>query len=262
MVATLVSIILDAQNGNYPMGAKSTGMSHANITTFDEWALFNNPAGIGRISSFSIATTYQSRFNINAFQTMGLAIHTPFEKFNAGIGIYRFGDDVYNQQKLNLAISSQIQLVSLGLGIHWVQNRFSEIGQISTVAFDFGGIAEIIKEFRIGAHLFNFTQSQFTDQYLIPVTMKFGLNYVSENHFQLTGEIEQQLNQPINFRFGLSYHFTNWISFQSGFSTLTQSVSFGIGIHTNSWTFQYGYMNLHPAGTVHEFSLTKSFGKK
>lgn len=247
-----------AQNGQYSMGASSSAMSNANINSTDPWSLFNNPAGLGYLSNPSILTSFQNRLNVAAFQTLGFGMLFPVGKVVPGISFYRFGDNVFNQQKLSFSVGSRIQIVSLGASVNIIQNRFSELGNVSAINFEFGGIAEIIDGLRIGAHIFNLNQAQFTVNQPLVVVMRFGLSYVPSDYFIITSELEKELNQPENLKIGFSYFVTEWVSIQSGFASQPQSLSFGLGLHPKTWSFNYAFISISPAGTVHEISLSKT----
>jgi hypothetical protein len=246
-----------SQNGRYQLGAEGSGMANANINNTNGWSVFNNPAGLGYQNTPSVFTSYQNRLNVAAFQTMGIGMVYPTRLITPGISFFKFGDDVYNQQKIGLSISKRIQIVSLGLGLHLIQNRFSELGNINALTIDFGGIAEIIEGLRIGAHVFNINQARYTENQLVPVIMRFGLSFVPSDYFIITAELEKELERTENIKIGLNYHLTDWLSLQTGFASEPQSFSFGLGLHLNTWMMNYATTNLTPAGMVHELSLSK-----
>ena len=257
----LSSSICCAQNGHFFIGAKSSAMSHANINSADQSALFNNPAGLGYQKTAGVMAAYQNRFNVAAFQTVGFGVSHPLGTVVPALSFYRFGDDIFNQQKLSIAIGSKIQTVSLGGAINFIQYNFSEIGTFSALSFEFGGIAELIEGVRIGAHIFNLNQAKFTDSQPLPIFMRFGLSYVPSRYLLITSEIEKELNHDETLKVGISYSFTDWVSIQSGFAFLPKSLSFGFGIHPISWSFHYAFVGMVPSGTIHEISIGKSFAQ-
>ena len=247
-----------AQNGRYFVGATSSGMSEANINSADCWSLFNNPAGLGFQEAGAILTSYQNRLNAAAFQTLGFGLIFPTGKIVPGISIYRFGDDIFNQQKLSFSLGSKLQIVSLGLSVNWIQNKFSELGNVNAFSVEFGGIAEIVRGFRIGAHIFNLNQGSFIETQQLPVMMRCGLSYLPTEYFILTGELEKHIDQKENLKIGFNYFITDWVALQTGFATYPKSFSFGMGLHPKTWSFNYAFVSLSPIGSVHEISLSKS----
>ena len=259
----LAPVILTAQDATFFLGATSSGMSNANINNEDIWALFNNPAGLASRSNAEAAISYQNRFNTPAFQTVGLGLIYPRSKFVPGFSFYRFGDDVYNQQKIGFSLASKLQMVSLGIGMHYIQHHFDELGNLRAMVIDFGGIAEIIKGLKIGAHVFNVNQATLNDQESVATMMRLGLSYAPSGDFILTTELEKHLELPENLKIGLAYSITNWVAIRTGFSSVPRSFSFGMGIKASSrFKVDYAFVDRKPAGIIHDLSLSYSLGEE
>ena len=112
-----LSTIAFSQDGSFSFGARSAGLGGASITLADEYSLFNNIGGLGRVEAHTLFAGYQNRFNLSEFQVIGGGGIFHHKLANAGIGYYKFGDDLFSQQKLHLAIGNTFQMVSLGLGV-------------------------------------------------------------------------------------------------------------------------------------------------
>ncbi|MEM7298170.1 MAG: hypothetical protein AAF391_07880, partial [Bacteroidota bacterium] len=150
----LLSLYGLAQDGKFNFGARSAGMAGASLTIGDEYSLFNNVGGLGQVDYHSAFAGYQNRYGIREFQVIGGGGIFHSDIGNAGVGYYKFGDHVFSQQRIHLAIGNQLQMVSLGLGVDLVQYNISTIGSRQVLAIQFGGIAEITPQLVFGAHIF------------------------------------------------------------------------------------------------------------
>ena len=244
------------QESSYHLGASSSGMSEANINSSNAWAVFNNPAATTYLNHPEAVVSYQNRYNLPAFQTVGGGVVYPLSKITPSLSFFRFGDDAYSNQKVGLSVASQLQIVSLALGIHYVQHRIDEIGTFKALMIDFGGIAEIIDGLRIGAHVINLNQAKLGNGDPVPTVMRLGISYVPANHFIITSELEKDLERPEALKFGLEYYLTDFVALRTGFNTSTKSYSFGLGFIAHDLIrLDYAFVDKNPVGIIHEISL-------
>ncbi|MFK7954400.1 MAG: hypothetical protein AB8B73_16225, partial [Ekhidna sp.] len=168
-----------SQDGKFNFGARSAALGGASLTLGDEFSLFNNVGGLGLVENHSVFAGYQNRFGLTEFQTIGAGAIYNTGIGNAGVGFYKFGDDLFSQQRIHLAIGNKIQMVSLGLGVDLLQYNIATLGSRQLIAIEFGGIAEISEQFAFGAHIFNLNQAKLSKETneRVPTIMKGGFSY-------------------------------------------------------------------------------------
>lgn len=246
-----------AQEGNFNFGARNSGLGGASLTIGDEYSLFNNIGGIGRIEHHALFGGYQNRYGISAFQVIGGGAVYHHRLANAGLGYYKFGDDLFSQQRINLAVGNKIQMVSLGLGVDVIQYHIASIGTQQVLAIQFGAIAEISKNFLFGAHIFNINQATLISETgeRLPTVMKGGLSYRPTEELMLNVEVEKNLNFDEIFKAGIEYRVIDRVFVRTGIRTKPFVGSFGIGFHPKKMKLDYAFGSDSTLGNIHEFSL-------
>src|SRR5690242_15738701 len=90
------TILLQAQSVSTLMGARAQGMAYASSCLQDEWAVFNNIGGLSAVDHTAAAFTYLSYPGFKSFNRMAMVAALPTDYGVAGLGVFRFGDDLYN----------------------------------------------------------------------------------------------------------------------------------------------------------------------
>ncbi|MEP5612830.1 MAG: hypothetical protein ABJP45_11300 [Cyclobacteriaceae bacterium] len=257
------SLYTHSQDGKFNLGARHASLAGASVTIADAYSLFNNIGGLGRIESHQVFGSYQNRFGIKEFQIVGAGAiyHSSFG--NAGLGFYKFGDNLFSQQRIHLGLGNKFQMVSLGASVDFIQYQISSIGTKQAVSIEFGGIAEITKHLFFGAHIFNLNQANLVKETgeKVPVVMKTGISYRPSTELFLNLEIEKDHGFDEVFKVGLEYQIVGNVFVRTGISTRPFLSAFGVGFHPAKLRFDYAYLNDNNLGAIHEISLGYSFQK-
>lgn len=259
----LFAFLSSAQDGKFNFGARSSGIGGASVTLGDHYSLFNNIGGLGRVEGHYLFGGYQNRFGIREFQVIGAGAIYHTDIGNAGVGFYKFGDDLFSQQRIHLAIGNKFQMVSLGLGADLIQYNVSTVGTKQALAIEFGGIAEITSELSFGAHIFNLNQVDLVKETgeKIPTVMKGGISYRPNDELLINVEIEKDLEFDEIIKAGLEYQVVENVFVRTGISTQPFLSAFGAGFHPKRLHFDYSFTNDSNLGAIHELSLAYSFQK-
>lgn len=255
-----ISLYTHSQDGKFNFGARNASIAGASVTLGDSFSLFNNVGGLGRVESHNAFIGYQNRFGIKEFQVVGAGVIYHTEIGNAGIGFYRFGDDLFSQQRIHLGIGNKFQMVSLGASIDLIQYTVSSVGTKRVLSIEFGGIAEITPELFFGAHIFNLNQVDLIKETgeKIPTTMKGGISYRPNSELFINLEIEKDLEFDEIFKAGLEYQIVENVFVRTGISTQPLLSGFGVGFRPKKLLFDYSYTSNSNLGSIHEISLCYS----
>ena len=263
LLVIALPILLHAQDGNYDFGARSAALAGSSITIGDGWSAFNNVGLLANVDHPTIGVSYQNRYNIAEFQTIGGFAAIPIKGFVAGLKYYKFGDDLYNQQLIGMSVSHQLQLVSLGLGANWIQTHTEGLQTRRIWAVEMGGSAELIPNWILGAHIFNLRHGN-----IHPLSMKAGISYRPGTALMINTEIEKQLEVGELLKFGMEYQVISWVFLRTGFQLQKDELEqtqinahFGFGIQPKWFLFDYAFVNTNNLGATHEISLTYSLKK-
>src|SRR5260221_700043 len=188
--------IINAQSTSTQMGARAAGVGYTSATLADEWALFNNVAGLARVDQLSTSFAYEILPALLGANRMAASISAPTKIGTMGLGIFRFGDDIYSEHLVSLGVANQIGNTSLGGKVNYIQYRIESFGTYSAISFDFGGITRITPQISIGAYITNLTQSKLigTDGERIPTKLVVGASFKPSEKVFVATEIEKDLN--------------------------------------------------------------------
>ncbi|MFY0686877.1 MAG: hypothetical protein JXQ90_06915 [Cyclobacteriaceae bacterium] len=254
MCAYLTFLNLSAQDGHFTAGARHRGLGGTSLTLTDHWSVFNNPGALSGNESTAFAS-YFSRFSSKAFQVMtgGYVHHAKW--VTGGLNFFRFGDDLFNQQRLGLALSRQIHSVSLGGNIAIIQYHVESQDTRRVMTYDFGGLVTLIPKLHLAASISNMNEPQLSLSDEIPFIMKTGLSYRPQDGLMLNIEFKKEIDRSGDLKFGLEYAVHSLAKLRTGFSSHSKSMAFGFGISPGKLQFDYAFSYANPIGVIHELSL-------
>jgi hypothetical protein len=263
LVFTLLAKIAIAQSISTQMGGRAAGLGYSSAGISDEWSLLNNPGGLGKISQNTAAFAYEVRTQLKGANRMGALFNTPFKWGTLSAGIFRFGDDVYNEQTLSIGLGNQIGIAALGAKANILQFQATGFGIYRAFSFDFGGITQLTEKFHISAYITNLTQSRIgEDHEPLPTRLTAGITYYPEKGILITTELSKELNYATTWRTGLEYSFQQKVFFRTGFNLTPNAAFFGVGIHKKKMRFDYS-IQLNPlTGASHQASGSYWFSPK
>jgi len=160
------------------MHARAAGMGRAFVTLQDGWSVFGNIGGMARVKSISALFAYENRYGfVDGFQSVAAGIIVPTPVGNASLSAYRFGDELFSQQKLSLGWAHQISRMGIGVQAHYWQHYAEGYGSRANLAIDVGGVASIIPKLTFGLHIANVNQAKLSEEERIPTLINAGLSY-------------------------------------------------------------------------------------
>lgn len=268
LIPTLISLLLSwaamAQNGDYSIGARSAALAGSSVTLSDEWALFNNIGALADHQKFSVFGSYKNLYGISELSSIAAGVTLPIWNGTLGLGAFRFGGELLNEQRVNLGFSNRFGIVSLGLNTSYYQLNIENGGSSHNFMIDFGGRAEITPKLFFGAHISNINQAKISDNSgeLVPTYMKSGISYRPLSSLMINAEVEKNLDDPMILKLGLEYRLVQMLHLRMGFKTEPFNGCFGLGFAPKRIKVDYSY-NIHrELGDIHQLSFSYLIGKK
>ena len=254
-------VFIFAQSGDFGMGARSASVGNTSITYGDEWALFNNIGALAQYNSPSVFTSFQNKYSVSSFTSMAIGAVYPILGGVSGIGIFRFGDDLYNEHKINFGFSNQFGIVSLGLNLNYYQINIEGAGGRKTFMIDFGGMAKITDQLFFGAHVSNLNQAQRSKvtHELIPTILKCGLSYRPNPELFVNAEVQKEIDQQTVLKLGIEHNVIDRFWIRTGIYNQPFKCSFGLGFYARILKTDYSFGANPNLGGIHEISITYLF---
>jgi len=264
----LSGAILKAANDNLPVGARSAGMAHASICVNDVWAVQHNQAALANLKNPEAGVFSQIVYPNSKVLMNAVAVASPF-KYGVISGTFtRLGfKNLYNESKYGLGYSRQFgKAISAGMQLNYLSTFIGDnnYGSRGTVAVEAGFIAEVVKNLRIGVHVYNPTRSK-TAQYnneRVPTIIKMGLQYTFSDKVLTTVEVEKDIaNKPI-LKVGAEYRIVKEVYLRGGLSNNPSLNAAGFGIELKKFNLDFAAA-FHPQmGVSPQIGLRYRFEKK
>lgn len=211
------------------MGARSQGMGNAAVALADEWSVWNNPGGLTGTKNMTGGIAFHRSPALPGADRLTALAVSPFSFGSLGLGIFRFGDDLYSESLASLAYGHQMGLASLGLRADLIQYRAEGFATSTSWGVAFGGIAELSQNVALGAMVSNLNQPKLPSGEPLPVMLTAGVRYKPTSKFILAGEIMKDLNFKPTIKGGMEYQIHKKFLARSGFNLHPNAAFFGLG---------------------------------
>lgn len=236
-------------------------MADASSCLSDVWALANNVAGLAKMDHPAAGFSYQAVPSFKFFNRMAAAFVVPFEKGAAGVGLFRFGDDLYNEQIVSLGCANQFGLASIGLKVNCLQYRAQGLETTTAITVSFGGQAELTPHLSFGAHIVNINQPVINDWSgeRVPTRVAAGIAFTPTSRVIVASELEKDLQYPATWKSGVEYQAFRKIAFRTGFNLHPQKGFFGFGFKSRRFYLDYALQFSDALGVSHQASVICQF---
>lgn len=238
-------------------GAKSKGLGTVKLYHQDAWSLFNNVGALDRMEDSELGLAVDQRYGIQDLSTAALSLVVKKQVGSLGIGIARFGGELFNQHRLELGLSTTRGILSFGAKAAWFQTQIEGFGTGNALLLSLGGLAELGPKFFFGAHLSNLNQAKVSKQssQTIPTLLTLGITYLPAKNLEIHSELEKELDHPPLFKLGLQYQLENWIFLRTGIHSSPSSLHFGLGLRKKKYGLDYALGQTTALGGTHHLSL-------
>ena len=229
----LISITANAGDDNYPVGARSAGMSHSTVMLSDIWSIYHNQAGMAWVENISFGVHFENMYFVEETSLKSAAFALPVKSGVFGLHFSYFGYSRYNEAKVGLSFAKSIaDIVAVGIQLDYFNTNIgSEYGNQGAAVAEIGIQARPTENLYIGTHLFNVTRAKIPnyDEEPLPTIFRFGLGYNFFDKLLLTTEIEKDTSFKPIYKVGGEYRLLDNLYLRGGISTAHSRYSFGLG---------------------------------
>ena len=246
------------------IGSRAQGLGYASSSLSDEWSVFNNIAGLAKTDQLAAGFTYEVHPQLKAFNRMAAVVVSPVRSGATGFGVYRFGDDLYNEQILTAAYSNTFGLASLGVSVRYIQYHADGFGTKGLFSLGFGGIATLTPQLSVGAHIINLTQPEISasEKERLPTVLLAGVAFTPSTKVLVTTEIEKDLEYDFTWKTGLEYTPLKKFSVRTGFNLRPDAGFFGFGFKPARFSLDYAFHYQPGFGSRHQATVVYHLKRK
>ncbi len=244
-----------------PNRSKQQWIGNATVALADRNSVFNNPAGLGFLKENFVSTSYHARYTIAGLQTLSLSGNYNMKFANIGLGIERFGDKLYNEQKLGLAIGKSMNRVALGLKVSYFQAAIENFASKNTLLTEFGVMTKLSSKLQMGFHAYNITGAKLFASQHIPTVLRLGLSFNPSKQILLVTEAEKDIELPMLIKAGLEYQIVKHFYLRTGLTSKLNNAHFGFGFQSKQFIFDYALSSHSALGFSNHLSIGYQIGK-
>lgn len=231
IILTLLGVLqtIEAQQ---ILPAESLAKAYTGYTDKGRAGLFNNQAALSYLDGWSAEVSAIRRYfsdGLNEFH-VGVAF-SPGRHTGAGIYVKRFGDDVYSEQSLGIAMGRRLtEFLSLGVALEGYQLNIAGYGETFQLNAQIGLMAEVTPSVMLSSHLYLPLEQVDQLSYANQTVFNLDVSVEADKHINLKGGIRKLLDQDIGFKFALDYRPVPRFSLHAGVLTNPSMLTFGAGL--------------------------------
>ena len=246
-----------------PVGARSAGLAHANLTLIDLWCARGNQAGLAGLEKPMAGLFYQQHWLSPDLSMQGLAFALPLGNGTIAASGQNFGFDLYREQQFGVAYAMRFgEGLRAGVQFDYLNVQLGEgYGSRATMIAQAGVQARLTEALWFGAHLFNPGQAELGGRYdeQVPTVLRAGFGYAFSERLQLNGAVEKDIDRDETFRAGIEYHPAQALFFRLGVSTGPVQGHFGMGMHFGKFDADLAVSVRSQLGATPQLSLNYRF---
>jgi hypothetical protein len=211
-------------------GGQSAAMNNAVSAVPSADAVFQNPASLLFITRPTATLATEMRFGVKELRPIGVGFIQPTKSGVFGFSLQHFGFSAFQQQKLGVAYARRFsEKLNIGIQLDYLHLQASDYGNAHLLTFEIGCNTLITKDLMLGVYVYNPLAVRISESERDPSVFRLGMAYSVNQKVILAAEVEKNLLETANFRFGMDYKITETVAVRCGFSSLPVSFSFGVG---------------------------------
>jgi len=223
------------------LGARALGMGEAQVALpHNDWSVFGNPAMIS--SDQKSGSFYGIRnFGFSELKDIAAVAVIPNKFGTAGVGVHRFGDDLFSETRARVAYKNKFNGFHYGGVINYTINSIEGYGSDGAFGVDVGIAAEPIEGLWVGGMATNVNQPEIGDEEeeLIQI-LGFGFTYAIFDRALFISDIIKDLEFSASYRGGLEIYIIEGLTGRVGVTTKPVAFTFGMGYKADRWGLNIG----------------------
>jgi hypothetical protein len=250
----------------FPYGSRAAALGNIGLVNTDIFAVYNNQAALGFISSPLAAVHYENKYFTEALNLSAAAFAMPVSMAGTlGLDLCSFGYAQYRETRLGVAWGRQLsKRIAVGAQLCYQLLQVAGYGSTGALTAELGLIAEPLDNLWLGAHIFNFTGSRYlsnTYHERLPVIFDAGMNYRFARHASLMVAAKVESEQAVQTRAGLEVIVAKVLALRMGVLVKPVELYAGFGYTYRNLNIDMAFSRHETLGYTPQISLTYTFPK-
>ena len=257
---------VSAQPGDCTLGARIAGMGGAGTALSDPYASFNNVGGAAISRETTLVFSVRNLFTMGGLFAFGAAWNQQFRDGKFLIGLYRFGNDLFSENRVGIGYSHRIRSISLGLKVNYVQQMIETAGTSAAMVIEAGGVVLLGKRVSLGACIVNPNRASYgrISPEPVPVVLRAGLAWQPDEATTFSIDLRKSFHEATDgtrIALGMEYILGDVVALRAGTVFKPVVFSTGAGLALRKFRIDYGGMLDPFLGMSHEISVIYRFLK-
>lgn len=241
-------IVAGLQNFAYAqvtLGARELSMGQATTAlTESNWSIFANPAMSGHETP-SVSFFGVRYYGLEDLTDMAVAATFPAGLGAFGLGVHRFGNELYNESRLRVGYKHTYQGFHFGAAVSY--NHVSiggGYGSTGAVGVDVGMAANLADGLWLGAKATNVNQPNYgtfnNSREELARDLSIGLSYRLSELALFSTDVVKDVRFPISYRAGVEVTILANLKGRAGITTEPVTFAGGFGYESKVWAVNLG----------------------
>ena len=252
-----------AANAQFSIGARGVSLGQANTALPDnDWSLYSNTA---------LLNSEQASFGFYGLRNYGFVEITDMAAFvsmptsfgTGGIGIHRYGDNIYNETRVRFGYKNEWQQLHVGLALNYNHISFGgPYGSGGAFGVDIGIAAQVADQLWLGATATNLNQPAYSfssGKEDLTRELSIGFSYALEETALFVMDVVKDVRFPVSYRGGLEATIVEELKGRIGVTLNPRTYSFGLGYGKDFWEVNLAMQQHNPLGLSPGFDLLFHF---
>lgn len=228
------------------LGARELSMGQATTALPNsDWSVFANPAMIdeqeGSVSFFGVRY-----YGLPDITDLAAVATYPAGFGSIGFGAHRYGNDLFNENRLRLTYKNAFQGFHYGLAVnytHIVQG--AGYGSVGAIGIDAGLAARVAEKLWLGAKATNINQPRYgvysnDIEEEPPRELAVGISYQLSDIALFSSDAVKDVRFPLSYRAGVEINIFDQLKGRAGITTRPLTFAGGFGYETPVWGVNVG----------------------
>lgn len=258
LLTMLFLVILKSWSQKYDeiRGAENLAQGYTSLNKENPYNLFNHTASTVYGDSNFVAFEYKNRFNLKETNTATICIGRNFKPFFIGVGIKRFGSDIFNENQFVIGMAKKIEHnFSIGINIGGAYTRINQQLQQNTILTNLSIRYKISALIECGSNVL-LTKNSTSKNYQ---EIKIGAKLNLAPTFNWCVEFIQNSNIKPTFYTGINYQYEKFLSVRLGTYQKFSAFTAGFGVNFSQTNLNFYTECLMNTGWSNGISLNYVF---
>jgi hypothetical protein len=246
------------------LGTKAIAMANAFVALSDNcWGIYYNPAGLKTMHDVQCsAFIVPAQFGLQELATRALAVTIPFSLGAVGVGVSKFGYDLYSETAVELAFARRLdEKIAAGLGVEYNRTDIARYGTAGCMLMHIGLLVQVSDNIWSGFCAHNVTAAVLgTTREKLPQVCTLGICWSPFAGFYLPLEIEKDIHFPASIKLGFEQHLLSVIALRAGIANNPDKFCMGCSVRWSGFEFGYAGYSHPDLGWTHQIDVTLSWG--